>query len=128
VCSAEAVAPRSRATKVSEWALRLFLALAFVVAGLDKFTGAMWVRVFNDIGLGQWFRYFTGVVEVLGGCLLLVPRATPVAVPMLVCTMAGAILVHLTIVGIGPQTVAVSVLIAALLAVWFLYRRSITNP
>ena len=81
--------------------LRLFLALAFVVAGLDKFTGAMWVKVFNDIDLGQWFHYFTGVVEILGRCLLLVPRATaPWPFTMLVCTMAGAIFVHLTVVGI----------------------------
>lgn len=111
--------------RAGEWALRVFLALVFVYAGLDKFLGAMWVRVFNDIGLGQWFRYFTGIVEVVGGCLLLVPRATVVAVPVLVCTMAGALLVHLTVVGIGPPTVAVSVLVAALLAVWLLSRRSL---
>ena len=123
--SAAAVAPASVAIKTGEWALRVFLALVFVAAGLDKFLGAMWVRVFNDIGFGQWFRYVTGVVEVLGGCLLLLPRATVVAVPVLVCTMAGALLVHLTVVGIGPQTVAVSVLVAALIAVWLLHRRSI---
>lgn len=111
--------------RLGQWALRLFLALVFVAAGLDKFMGPMWVRVFNDIGFGQWFRYFTGVVEVLGGVLLLVPRATPVAVPLLVCTMAGAILVHVTVVGIGPQTIAVSVLIAALLGLWLLARRSV---
>ena len=105
--------------------MRVILALVFVAAGLDKFLGAMWVRVFNDIGFGQWFRYVTGIVEVLGGCLLLVPRATVVAVPVLVCTMAGALLVHLTVVGVGPQTVAVGVLQAALVAVWLLHRRSI---
>jgi putative oxidoreductase len=124
VRSAAAVAPTSIAQKVSEWVLRLFLALVFVYAGLDKFQSAMWVRVFNDIGLGQWFRYLTGIVEVLGGCFLLVPRATVVAVPVLVCTMAGALLVHLTVVGIGPATVAVSVLVAALVALWLLHRRS----
>jgi uncharacterized membrane protein YphA (DoxX/SURF4 family) len=107
------------------WALRVFLALVFVAAGLDKFMGPMWVRVFNDIGFGQWFRYFTGMIEVLGGLLLLVPRATPIAVPLLVCTMAGALLVHATVVGIGPQTIAVSVLIAALLGLWSLSRRSL---
>jgi putative oxidoreductase len=117
--------------KAGAWALRVFLALVFVAAGVDKFVGTMWVRVFNDIGFGQWFRYFTGIVEVVGGCLLLVPRATVIAVPVLVCTMAGALLVHLTVVGIGPPTVAVSILVAALLGLWFLYRRSlarIPNP
>ena len=77
------------------------------------FLGLMWLRVFNDIGFGQWFRYVTGVVELLGGCLLLVPRATLIAVAVLICTMAGALLVHITVVGIGPQTVAVSVLIVS---------------
>ena len=110
--------------RAGQWALRVCLALVFVAAGLDKFLGPMWVRVFTDIGFGQWFRYFTGVVELLGGVLLLVPRATPVAVPMLVCTMAGAILVHVTVVGIGPQTIAVSVLIAALITLWLLHRRA----
>lgn len=119
--------PTSTAVKVGEWGLRLFLALVFVFAGLDKFQGAMWVRVFNDIGFGQWFRHFTGVVELVGGCLLLLPRATIVAVPVLVCTMAGAVLVHFAVVGIGPATVAVSVLIAALVALWLLHRRS-PNP
>lgn len=126
--SAVAVASTSVAVKVGEWALRLFLALVFVYAGLEKFPSApdaMWVKVFADIGLGQWFRYLTGIVEVLGGCLLLVRRATIVAVPVLVCTMAGALLVHLTVVGIGPQTVAVSVLVAALVVLWLLHRRSI---
>jgi putative oxidoreductase len=114
--------------RTAEWALRVLLAVAFVAAGLDKFMGPMWVRVFNEIGFGQWFRYFTGVVEVLGGVLLLVPRATPVAIPMLVCTMAGAILVHLTVVGIGPQTLAVSVLIAALAGLWRVNRRARRAP
>ena len=126
--SAAAGAPASVAIQVGEWALRVLLALVFVAAGLDKFLGAMWVRVFNDIGFGQWFRYVTGIVEVLGGCLLLMPRATVVAVPVLVCTMAGALIVHLTVVGIGPQTVAVSVLVAALVVLWFLHRRLIPNP
>jgi putative oxidoreductase len=128
VRSPAAGAPASVAINVGEWALRVLLALVFVAAGLDKFLGAMWVRVFNDIGFGQWFRYVTGIVEVLGGCLLLVPRATVVAVPVLLCTMAGALIVHLTVVGIGPQTVAVSVLVAALVVLWFLHRRLIPNP
>ncbi len=28
---------------------------------------------FNQIGLGQWFRYFTGATEAIAGILLLVP-------------------------------------------------------
>jgi uncharacterized membrane protein YphA (DoxX/SURF4 family) len=112
---------------VIEWGLRLFLAVVFVYAGLDKFPSspdAMWVRVFGEIGMGQWFRHFTGLVELIGGCLLLVRRATLVAVLMLVCAMLGALVVHVTVVGVGPQTIAVSVLLAGLVAIWQLDRRT----
>ena len=118
---------RSRERKIAEWGLRLFLALAFVFAGVQKFPSApnaMWVRIYADIGLGQWFRYFTGIVEVLGGVLLLVLTATVVAVPLLVCTMVGALIVHVVVVGIGRPTVAVFILLAGLLALWTKRRRA----
>lgn len=83
----------------------------------------MWERLFGRIGLGPWFRYVTGIVEVGGGVLLLIPRATVPAVALLACAMIGAILVHLLVVGIGPQTVAVSVLLAGVLAVGRTQRR-----
>jgi putative oxidoreductase len=120
-----AIAP-SRARTIADWSLRLFLAFVFVYAGFQKFPSApdaMWVKVFADIGFGQWFRYVTGLVEVLGGSLLLVPAATVLAVPLLACTMVGALIVHVVVVGTGPQTVAVLILLAGLLAVWVTRRR-----
>jgi putative oxidoreductase len=114
--------------KAGEWTLRVLLALVFVAAGVDKFVGPMWVRVFNDIGFGQWFRYVTGVVELLGALLLLVRPATMIAVPMLICTMLGALLVHVTVVGVGFPTIAVSILLALLLGLGLLYRRSLSYP
>lgn len=121
---------KSVALNISEWGLRLFLAIVFVYAGLEKFPSppdAMWVKVFADIGFGQWFRYFTGIVEVVGGCLVLVPRATAIAVSLLACTMVGALLVHVMVVGTGPQTVAVGVLLALLFVVWLVDRRRSAN-
>ncbi len=41
--------------------------------------------------------------------------------------LGEAVLVHVTVVGIGPATIAVSVLIAALIGLWLLHRRS-PNP
>ena len=102
-----------RKTAPAVWILRAALAVAFVFAGAQKFPAdTMWVRLFARIGLGQWFRYVTGIVEVAGGLLLLIPRATAPAVALLTCTMA-----HMLVVGVGPQTVAVSVLLAGVLAV-----------
>ena len=31
------------------------------------------VALFHDIGVGQWFRYVTGIIEVTGAALLVVP-------------------------------------------------------
>jgi uncharacterized membrane protein YphA (DoxX/SURF4 family) len=84
----------------TSWALRVSVALVFVVTGLDKFPSgpaSYWVHTFDAIGLGQWFRYFTGIVEVAGGLLFLVPTAvaTALGAGILVATMAGAMLVHI---------------------------------
>ena len=97
------------------WTLRILLAVLFLYQGSDKFTERrLWLRMFEEIGFGQWFRYFTGVVEVSGGLMLLMPKATVVAVGLLVCTMIGALLVHVLVIGVGPQTIFVCILLLML--------------
>jgi putative oxidoreductase len=81
---------------LGDWMIRGSLALIFVMIGADKFpsgAGTPWVKMFDQIGLGQWFRYFTGVVELLGGALLLIPRTLFVGLALLECAMGGAALV-----------------------------------
>ena len=100
------------------WALRVLLAALFLFEGIDKFSERrLWVRIFEEIGFGQWFRYFTGAVEVIGAVALLIPKATLFAVGILVCTMIGAAVTHVFVIGVGPQTVAVAVLAVLLLIV-----------
>jgi len=80
------------------WALRISVALVFAGTGLEKFSAdptSYWVHVFANIGLGQRFRYFTGIVETLGGLLFLIPRATTVGAALLVASMVGAMTVHI---------------------------------
>jgi uncharacterized membrane protein YphA (DoxX/SURF4 family) len=111
--------------RIGIWSLRILLALAFVFFGIIKFPsddGSMWVRTFERIGFGQWFRYFTGVVEILGGVLLLVPRATLIVVVLLAPTMVGALLSHIFIFGFQPASVVVVILLALILAVGWKYR------
>jgi putative oxidoreductase len=79
----------SKPDSITSWALRVSVALAFLAAGTDKFTDG-WVKPFEIIGLGQWFRYFTGGVEVLGGLFFLVPPATTIGAVLLIATMIGA--------------------------------------
>lgn len=109
------------------WPLRVILAAAFLFFGLVKFPsnpGSPWVHTFELIGVGQWFRYFTGLVEAVGGLLLLVPRATYVAVAMLAAAMIGALLTHILLMGLQLATGVVIVLLLGLLSIGWRYRYS----
>lgn len=102
------------------WTLRILLALAFLYFGLDKFPGGprrMWVRLFDTIGFGQWFRIFTGFVEAGGALLLVVPRGVLPGALVLSAAMVGALMVHLFVIGVGPATLVVVVLLALLIGV-----------
>src|SRR5918993_2098453 len=113
-----------RRADVIGWSLRILVALIFLYEGFDKFgTRRLWIRVFTEIGIGQWFRYATGIIEIAGAILLLVPRATPVAATMLLCTLVGAFLAHIFIIGVGvPHSVIVVALFAAVGAIWWRHR------
>ena len=53
------------------FAIKASLSLAFLAAGGAKLYGvAMMVGTFDMIGVGQWFRYLTGVIEVPAGCFV----------------------------------------------------------
>ena len=50
------------------------LALMFLVAGGSKLAGVpAMVTLFDALGAGQWFRYVTGIIEVVSGLALLTP-------------------------------------------------------
>lgn len=107
------------------WPLRIVLALAFVFFGVVKFPsdpGSPWVHVFEMIGVGQWFRYCTGIIELAGGILLLVPRATYAAVVMLASAMVGALLTHIVLMGLQPASVVVVVLLLGVVTIGWRYR------
>jgi putative oxidoreductase len=111
---------RARRLDAAVWMLRIALASIFVVVGFVKIPGSlhpMWVRLFERIGLGQWFRYFTALVEIVGGMLMLVPSATLVSAALLASTMVGALLVHIFIIGVGLQTAVVLALLVGITAV-----------
>ena len=76
-----------------------------------------WSRLFDAIGVGQWFRYVTGLIEVGSAVALLVPSLAPFGAIALVATMAGAILTHLFIVG-GSPLVPVILLVGSLAVAW----------
>ncbi|QWP75922.1 DoxX family protein [Lysobacter sp. K5869] len=114
--SSTAAAPRGTARFVS-WTLRALAAAVFLAAGGAKLAAVpAMVAVFDRIGIGQWFRVVTGVVEVVGAVGLLLPRTVGFAGLLLAATMAVAVSVHLFVIGGSPVPALILLLIAASVA------------
>jgi uncharacterized membrane protein YphA (DoxX/SURF4 family) len=75
------------------------------------------VVLFEAIGIGQWFRYVTGLIEVVSAVGLLVPALAPFGALLLASTMVGAIATHLFIVGGSPALPGV-LLLGLSVVVW----------
>jgi putative oxidoreductase len=87
-----------RAPTLVLWILQILLAAVFFMAGGSKLTGVMpAVDMYSQIGWGQWFRYVTGIIEVGSAVMLLVPLRAMSGAGLLICTMTGAIVAHLTV-------------------------------
>ena len=83
--------PQSRFELIKRWLIRAAAALLFFSVGMSKFSArSQWVSIFAQIGFGQWFRYFTGVLQILGALLVLISETFAVGIIILACTMAGA--------------------------------------
>lgn len=108
---------RSRAATITLWVLQVLLAINIAFAGVGKLTGMQaMVDMFDSIGVGQWFRYVTGALEVAGAIGLLIPRLTGLAALGLVGVMIGAIATHLFIIGGSPVLPIVLLIVAAIIA------------
>lgn len=99
------------------WGVRIFLALAFAAAGIAKLAGVpQMIQVFDAVGVGQWFRYLTGAIEVVGAVLLLIPVTGFYAGLLLTATMAGALVTHLFVIGGNPAPALVLLTMSAFAA------------
>ncbi len=99
------------------WLIQVLLALAFFAAGGAKVAGVeQMVALFDQIGVGQWFRYVTGSIELFGGAALLVPRLVPYASIVLALTMVGAFVTHLFVIGGNPLPAAFLATLAGFVA------------
>ncbi|SEJ95940.1 MULTISPECIES: DoxX family protein [unclassified Variovorax] len=113
--------PSSPAQRRIVWGVRIVLALAFGAAGAAKLAGLpQMVQVFDAIGAGQWFRHVTGLVEVGGAVLLLVPATGFLGGLLLAVTMACAVATHLVLIGGNPAPAVVLALLSAFVA-WRLW-------
>ncbi len=108
----------SKAKNVTLLILQILTAAAFFMAGLAKLTGQpMMVDTFEKIGLGQSFRFLTGGIEVVSAVLLLIPSLTSLGAGLLVCTMIGAVIAHLAVIGGSPVAAIVLGTFAAIIFV-----------
>ena len=108
---------RRRSVNFALWALQALLALMFAMSGFAKVGGdAAMVEMFATIGIGQWFRYLVGALEIAGAIGVLVPRLSGLAALGLLCLMAGAILTNVLVLGTSPLLPIVLMLVSALVA------------
>jgi uncharacterized membrane protein YphA (DoxX/SURF4 family) len=109
---------RSRLASSALWAVQILLAGMFLLAGGSKLAGAApMVALFDAIGVGQWFRFVTGSVEVVSAIALLIPSLAPFGAVALVATMTGAVATHLFIVG-GSPAMPLLLLAASIAVAW----------
>jgi putative oxidoreductase len=102
---------------ITLWILSGLAALAFLGAGGAKLAGVpAMVEVFDKVGLGQWFRYFTGLLEVAAGIGLLISRYTFYAATLLAIVMVGAIIAHVTVLGSSPAAPVVLFVLTGMIA------------
>ena len=107
---------RGRVATLALWVTQVALAAMFLFAGGSKLAGApAMVDLFAAIGLGQWFRYVTGAIEISAAVALLIPSAAPFGAIVLVPTMLGAAAANLFL-GQSPVVPLVLALVVAAVA------------
>lgn len=112
------LARRTPVAAIALWGAQVLLAAMFLFSGSSKLAGAAaMVALFDAIGVGQWFRYVTGSIEIASAVALLVPVLAPFGAVALVATMIGAVATHLFVVGGSPVVPGV-LLLGALAVAW----------
>src|SRR5262245_40788008 len=91
----------SKTQTAVSWGLQLLAAAILLQTLYFKFTAAEEsVYIFTTVGLEPWGRIGSGVAELIAATLLLVPGLTSGGAILAMGIMAGAIVSHLTILGI----------------------------
>jgi uncharacterized membrane protein YphA (DoxX/SURF4 family) len=89
---------------VLSWLLRIAAAIILLQTLFFKFTAAPEsVYIFTKVGAEPWGRIGSGVIELIAATLILTPRFTWLGSLLAMGVMAGAVLSHLTVLGIEVQ-------------------------
>lgn len=109
-----------------DWLIRGFFFLVFLYFGTAKFKGgpdAPWVVLFNQLGLGQWLRFFTGALEAVSGFLVLVPAAVEIGLAVLIAIMFCALIATFFILHQPSDAFVPFALLCGMIAFWLHRRR-----
>ena len=88
------------------WVLRLAVAAVLLQTLFFKFSAAPEsVYIFSTLGLEPWGRIGAGMAELAASLLLLYPRSVPLGALLSLGVISGAILSHLTRLGIALEIV-----------------------
>jgi len=101
-CTRETIvitASSSKRLNVLAWVLQVLIGSLFLFAGASKLLGASeMVAFFDQVGFGQWLRYFFGVVEVGSAAALFLPRQAFYGALILFVSLVGHVIVHSAVV------------------------------
>ncbi|HJR59434.1 MAG TPA: DoxX family protein [Vicinamibacterales bacterium] len=93
-----------RSEYLASWVLQLAVAGILLQTLFFKFTGAAEsVYIFQTVGAEPWGRIGSGVLELVAAVLLLIPALSPYGAILTIGLMTGAILSHLTLLGIDVK-------------------------
>ena len=102
--------------RMGTWILQGAVACAFFAAGVTKLAAVpSEVQLFAQIGLGQWFRVVTGVVQIVGAFALVYPGLASIGGLWLGFTMFCAVVANLTVLHANPAAAVVLGLLNALI-------------
>ena len=91
----------SKTGALASWALQVTVAVILLQTLFFKFTGAEEsVYIFTTVGAEPWGRIGSGILELIAAVMLLTPALVTYGAILTVGLMSGAILSHLTILGI----------------------------
>ena len=91
----------NRTQSIVSWVLQIVAAIILFQTLFFKFTGAEESKyIFTTLGLEPWGRIGSGVVELIAVILLLIPSTVTIGAILGLGVISGAIMSHLTRLGI----------------------------
>ena len=91
----------SKRQNIFSWVLQIIVAVILLQTLFFKFTGAAEsVYIFTKLGAEPWGRIGSGIVEMIASILLLMPRTIWLGALLSLGVISGAIMSHLTMLGI----------------------------